>query len=125
MVNNSPDFGPVVGPAIEPQVATSFSVATLWPSCAGFKIQYPSLGVWVRLPSSVLLCDDPIVGAYVQKFTRQHPGLTISGWDGVSDALRQSHTRHRRVIEHIEKYWCPSILGEELMRVVSGLADSK
>jgi len=129
-------------------------------------------------------CDDPIVGAYVQKFTRQHPGLTISGWDGVSDngeeilnylkqegiknvvlmgvhtnmcvlgrpfGIRQmvkqgfnvtltrdltdamydprekphvSHTRGTElVVEHIEKYWCPSILGEDLTRVSPGSAD--
>ena len=131
-------------------------------------------------------CDDPIIGAYVQKFTRQHPGLTISGWDGVSDngdeiysylkqeglknivlmgvhtnmcvlgrpfGIRQmvkqgfnvvlvrdltdamydprekpyvSHTRGTElVVEHIEKYWCPSILGEDLTRVARGSADPK
>ena len=131
-------------------------------------------------------CDDPIIGAYVQKFTRQHPGLTISGWDGVSDngeeilnylkqeglknvvimgvhtnmcalgrpfGIRQmvkqgfnvvltrdltdamydprekpyvSHTRGTElVVEHIEKYWCPSIVGEDLTRVIPGSADPK
>lgn len=131
-------------------------------------------------------CDDPLVGAYVQKFTRQHPGLTISGWDGVSDSgeeiynylkqeglknvvlmgvhtnmcvlgrpfgIRQmvkqgfnvvltrdltdamydprekpyvSHTRGTQlVIEHIEKHWCPSILGDDLTTVVPGSADPK
>lgn len=131
-------------------------------------------------------CDDPVIGAYVQKFTRQHPGLTISGWDGVSDngqeilnylkqegltnvvlmgvhtnmcvlgrpfGIRQmvkqgfnvvlardltdamydprekpyvSHTRGTElVIEHIEKYWCPSILGEDLTRVVAGSGGPK
>lgn len=131
-------------------------------------------------------CDDPVVGAYVQKFTRQHPGLTISGWDGVSDngeeilnylkqegiknvvlmgvhtnmcvlgrpfGIRQmvkqgfnvvltrdltdamydprekpyvSHTRGTElVIEHIEKHWCPSILGEDLTRVATGSADPR
>jgi len=131
-------------------------------------------------------CDDPVIGAYVQKFTRQHPGLTISGWDGVSDngeeiysylkqeglknivlmgvhtnmcvlgrpfGIRQmvkqgfnvviardltdamydprekpyvSHTRGTElVVEHIEKYWCPSILGEDLTRVARGSADPK
>lgn len=129
-------------------------------------------------------CDDSVVGAVVQKFSRQHPGLTINGWDGVSDngeeiynylvqekitnvvlmgvhtnmcvlgrpfGIRQmvkqgfnvvlardltdamydprekpyvSHTRGTElVIEHIEKYWCPSILGEDLTRVVRGSAD--
>lgn len=34
-----------------------------------------------------------------------------------------SHTRGTEmVIEHIEKYWCPSILGEDLTRVVEGSA---
>lgn len=129
-------------------------------------------------------CDDPIIGAYVQKFTRQHPGLTISGWDGISDngeeiysylkqeglknivlmgvhtnmcvlgrpfGIRQmvkqgfsvvlardltdamydprekpyvSHTRGTElVVEHIEKYWCPSIAGEDLTRIARGSAD--
>ncbi len=129
-------------------------------------------------------CDDPIIGAYVQKFTRQHPGLTISGWDGVSDSgeeiysylkqeelknivlmgvhtnmcvmgrpfgIRQmvkqgfnvvlardltdamydprekpyvSHTRGTElVVEHIEKYWCPSISSEDLTRIARGSAD--
>ena len=131
-------------------------------------------------------CDDPVVGAVVQKFSRQHPGLTISGWDGVSDngdeilsylkqeglknvvlmgvhtnmcvlgrpfGIRQmvkqgfnvvlardltdamydprekpfvNHTRGTElIVEHIEKYWCPSILGEDLTRVVRGSADPK
>src|SRR5262249_62082059 len=30
-------------------------------------------------------CDDPVVGAEVRKFGRQHPGLDITGYDGVSD----------------------------------------
>ncbi len=131
-------------------------------------------------------CDDPIVGAVVQKFSRQHPGLTISGWDGVSDngeeilsylkqeglknvvlmgvhtnmcvlgrpfGIRQmvkqgfnvvlardltdamydprekpyvSHTRGTElIVEHIEKYWCTSILGDDLTRVARGSADPK
>lgn len=131
-------------------------------------------------------CDDPIVGARVQKFSRQHPGLTISGWDGISDSgeeiynylvqekiknvvlmgvhtnmcvlgrpfgIRQmvklgfnvvlardltdamydprekpyvSHTRGTElVVEHIEKYWCPSIVGDDLTRVVRGSADPR
>lgn len=138
------------------------------------------------IDTSVQPCDDPIVGAKVQKFSRQHPGLTISGWDGVSDngeeiynyvkqeglknivlmgvhtnmcvmgrpfGIRQmvkqgfnvvltrdltdamydprekpyvSHTRGTElVVEHIEKYWCPSILGEDLTRIARGSADAK
>ncbi|MBS0204864.1 MAG: isochorismatase family protein [Planctomycetes bacterium] len=129
-------------------------------------------------------CDDPTVGAYVQKFTRQHPGLTISGWDGISDngdeiysylkqeglknvvlmgvhtnmcvlgrpfGIRQmvkqgfqvvltrdltdamydprerpyvSHSRGTElVVEHIEKFWCPSIMGRDLSTVLAGSAD--
>jgi nicotinamidase-related amidase len=126
-------------------------------------------------------CDDPVVGLAVRRFTRQHPGLDIIGYDGVSDSgqeiynflvqegienvvlmgvhtnmcvlgrpfgIRQmvglgknvvlardltdamydprqppyvSHTRGTElVIEHIEKYWCPSILGKDLMKVAEG-----
>ncbi|MBC7820161.1 MAG: isochorismatase family protein [Planctomycetaceae bacterium] len=131
-------------------------------------------------------CDDAVVGAVVQKFSRQHTGLTISGWDGVSDngeeiysylkqeglknivlmgvhtnmcvlgrpfGIRQmvkqgfnvvlardltdamydprekpyvSHTRGTElIVEHIEKYWSPSIVGDDLMRVARGSADPK
>lgn len=126
-------------------------------------------------------CDDPVIGPAVRRFTRQHPGLDIIGYDGISDngqeiynflvqegidnvvlmgvhtnmcvlgrpfGIRQmvrlgknvvlsrdltdamydprqppyvSHTRGTEmVIEHIEKYWCPSILGKDLTRVAEG-----
>ena len=116
-------------------------------------------------------CDDPVVGAYVRKYTRQHPGLDIIGYDGIGEsgpeiynfltqegiknvALMGVHTNmcvlgrpfgirqlvklgfnvvlvrdltdamydprqppfvsHARgtemVIEHIERYWCPTVL---------------
>ena len=123
----------------------------------------------------------------VQKFSRQHPGLDITGYDGVSDsgpevynfcvqegiknvAVMGVHTNmcvlgrpfgirnlvklgfnvvlvrdltdamydprqppyvsHARgtelVLEHIERYWCPTIVGEEdLIRVVPGSAGPK
>lgn len=125
--------------------------------------------------------DDPIVGAAVQQFTRQHPALDIVGYDGVSDNAQEIHNfceangisnivimgvhtnmcvlgrpfgiramvrlgrnvvlardltdamydprqppyvSHARgtelVIEHIEKYWCPSILSDDLTKVVPG-----
>ena len=128
-------------------------------------------------------CDDPVIGPAVRRFTRQHPGLDIIGYDGISDngqeiynflvqeginnvvlmgvhtnmcvlgrpfGIRQmvklgknvvlardltdamydprqppfvSHTRGTEmVIEHIEKYWCPSIVGKDLTRVVEGSA---
>ena len=35
-----------------------------------------------------------------------------------------SHTRGTElVIEHIERFWCPSILGEDLTKVIPGSAD--
>ena len=30
-------------------------------------------------------CDDPVVGPMVRRYTREHPGLDIAGFDGVSD----------------------------------------
>jgi nicotinamidase-related amidase len=124
-------------------------------------------------------CDDPVVSPAVRKFNRQHAGLDIIGYDGISDSgqeiynfcvqeriqnivmmgvhtnmcvlgrpfgIRQmvrlgknivlardltdamydprqppyvSHARGTEmVIEHIEKYWCPSILGDDLTKVV-------
>jgi nicotinamidase-related amidase len=128
-------------------------------------------------------CDDPVVGAEVRKFSRQHPGLDITGYDCISDdgkeiynffaqegitnvalmgvhtnmcvlgrsfGIRQMtrlgmnvalvrdltdamydprqppHVSHARgtelVIEHIEKYWCGSILSSDLTAVVPGSA---
>jgi nicotinamidase-related amidase len=128
-------------------------------------------------------CDDPVVGPAVRRYTRQHPGLDITGYDAISDngeeiynfmeqlkiknivlmgvhtnmcvlgrpfGIRQMarlgknvvlcrdltdamydprqppHVSHARgtelVIEHIEKYWCPSILGKDLTAVVPGSA---
>lgn len=129
-------------------------------------------------------CDDPVVGEAVRVFSREHPELDISGYDGVSDSgveiynflmqegitnvvlmgvhtnmcvlgrpfgIRQqvrlkmnvalcrdltdamydpreppyvSHTRGTElVVEHIEKYWCPSIEGADLTRIVPGSDD--
>lgn len=124
-------------------------------------------------------CDDPVVGAVVRKYSRQHPGLDIIGYDGITDSgeevynfcqqegiknvavmgvhtnmcvlgrsfgIRQltrlgfnvvlvrdltdamydprqpPHVSHARgtelVIEHIERHWCPSILGADLTKAV-------
>ena len=128
-------------------------------------------------------CDDPVVGAAVKQFSKEHPGLEMIGYDGVSDSAQElfnlceaegikniaimsvhanmcvlgrpfgiramvrlgrnvvlardltdamhdprqppyvSHARGvELVIEHIEKYCCPSILAEDLMHVVPGSA---
>jgi nicotinamidase-related amidase len=131
-------------------------------------------------------CDDPIPGHEGNVHSREHPGLDITGFDGISDkgeeifnfcqqegiknialmgvhanycilarsfGVRQltrlgmnvvlvrdltdamydprqppfvSHTRGTElVIEHIEKYWCPSVLSEDMTRVVAGSDDPK
>ena len=128
-------------------------------------------------------CDDPVVGPRVRKYSRQHAGLDITGYDGVTDSgqevfnfceqegiknlvlmgvhtnmcvlgrsfgIRQmvrlgknvvlardltdamydprekpfvSHARGTElVIEHIEQYWCPTILSKDLLKVVPGSA---
>ncbi|MCX6910017.1 MAG: cysteine hydrolase family protein [Verrucomicrobia bacterium] len=137
----------------------------------------------VPVDTSKCSSDDPIVGAAVQQFTRQHPGLDMVGYDGVSDNAQEifnfceangitnivimgvhtnmcilgrpfgiramvrlgrnvvlardltdamydprqppfvSHARGTEmVIEHIEKYWCPTILSDDLTKVVPGSA---
>lgn len=133
--------------------------------------------------TSKCACDDPVVGSFVPTYSRQHRGLDIVGYDGISDSgqeiynfceqegiknivlmgvhanmcvlersfgIRQwvrlkknvvlvrdltdamydprqppyvSHARGTElVIEHIERYWCPSILAVDLTRVVRGSA---
>ena len=140
-------------------------------------------GIEPELPVDVSQCpcDDPIVGPAVKVFSRQHAGLDIIGFDGISDSgdeiysfctangiknivmmgvhtnmcvlgrpfgIRQltrlkfnvvlardltdamydprqppfvSHARGTEmVIEHIERYWCPSIASEDLTRAIAG-----
>jgi nicotinamidase-related amidase len=145
--------------------------------CAPDPTREPDLPVDTSKVSS----DDPIVGAEVQQFTQEHPGLDIVGYDGVSDNAQEifnfceangitnivvmgvhtnmcilarpfgiramvglgrnvvlardltdamydprqppyvSHARGTElVIEHIEKYWCPTILSEDITKVVPG-----
>jgi putative membrane-bound dehydrogenase-like protein len=38
------------------------------------------------IDTSKCACDDPVVGPYVRRYSRQHPGLDIIGYDGVSDS---------------------------------------
>lgn len=129
-------------------------------------------------------CDDPVETSRVRKWSKQHAGIDIVGYDGISDngeevynfceqegiknivlmgvhtnmcvlgrsfGIRQmvrlgknvvlardltdamydprqppyvSHTRGTEmVVEHIEKYWCPSILSKDLTQVIPGSAD--
>lgn len=126
-------------------------------------------------------CDDPTLGVVIRRHTRQHTGLDIIGFDGVSDngeeiynfceqegikniilmgvhtnycvlarsfGIRQmvrlgrnvvlardltdalydprqppyvSHARGTElVVEHIERYWCPSVMSNDLIKVVPG-----
>ncbi|MBM4071882.1 MAG: cysteine hydrolase [Planctomycetes bacterium] len=48
--------------------------------------------------------------------------------DAMYDPRQPPYVSHARgtemVVEHIEKHWCPSILGEDLTRVIEGSADS-
>ncbi len=139
----------------------------------------PSREPPLPVDTSKCSCDDPVVDKAVRKFNRQHEGLDIIGYDGISDSgveiynfmveegidnvvlmgvhtnmcvlgrpfgIRQmvrlkknvvlardltdamydprqppyvSHARGTElVIEHIERYWCPSILGADLTRVM-------
>ncbi len=145
----------------------------------------PKVEAAMPIDASQSPCDDPIVGPAVRVFSRQHPGIDISGFDGVSDrgdeifnfceaegitniaimgvhtnmcvlgrpfGIRQlvrlgknvvlvrdltdamydpreppyvSHTRGTElVVEHIEKYWCPSITSDDLTRVLPGSSES-
>jgi nicotinamidase-related amidase len=159
-------------PAVKPPVPLA-----AW--CARDEAREPPLPVDVSKCS----CDDPVVGPAVRRFSRQHPALDITGFDGLSDrgeeiynfltelgvknvVLMGVHTNmcvlgrpfgirrmvkagfnvalardltdamydprhppfvsHARgtelVIEHIERYWCPSLRGDDLTRIVAGSA---
>lgn len=148
-------------------------------SCGLDPTREPPLPVDVSQPS-----DDPRPAAAVQVFHRQHPGIDIAGYDGISDSgqeiynfcrqegieniaimgvhtnmcvlgrsfgIRQmvrlnmhvvlvrdltdamydprcppyvSHTRGTElVVEHIEKYWCPSVASDDLTTVIEGSDD--
>src|SRR5262245_12888772 len=49
--------------------------------------------------------------------------------DAMYDPRQPPYVSHARgtelVVEHIERYWCPSILGKDLMEVVPGSADPR
>jgi hypothetical protein len=76
-----------------------------------------------------------------------HPGLDIVGYDGVSDSAQEifnfcenngitkivimgvlgrpssaTHAARDWSFEHIEKYWCPTILSGDFSKVVPGSA---
>ena len=56
-------------------------------------------------------------------------GLRSVGHFGSADPREKPYVSHTRgtelIVEHIEKYWCPSILSDDLTRVARGSADPK
>ena len=65
-------------------------------------------------------------GIRQQKYLGKNVVLCRDLTDGLYDPRDPPHVSHARgvelVIEHIEKYWCPSILGECLTKVIPGTA---
>lgn len=65
-------------------------------------------------------------GIRQQKYLGKNVVLCRDLTDGLYDPRDPPHVSHARgvelIIEHIEKYWCPSILGESLTRVIPGTA---
>ena len=49
--------------------------------------------------------------------------------DAMYDPRKPPYVSHARgtelAVEHVETYWCPSILGDDLTRVVEGSADAE
>jgi nicotinamidase-related amidase len=141
----------------------------------------PKIEPELPVDTSTQPCDDPVVGKAVRRFSKQHAGIKIIGYDGITDrgnemynyltqlgiknivlmgvhtnmcvlgrpfGIRQltyldfnvvlardltdamydpreypyvSHTRGTElVVEHIEKYWCPSISGSDLTKIIAG-----
>ena len=68
-------------------------------------------------------------GIRQQKYLGKNVVLCRDLTDGLYDPRDPPHVSHARgvelIIEHIETYWCPSILGESLTKVISGTAGPK
>ena len=68
-------------------------------------------------------------GIRQQKYLGKNVVLCRDLTDALYDPRDPPHVSHARgvelVIEHIEKYWCPSILGESLTKVIPGSAGPK
>ena len=68
-------------------------------------------------------------GIRQQKYLGKNVVLCRDLTDGLYDPRDPPHVSHARgvelVVEHIEKYWCPSILGESLTKVIPGSAGPK
>ena len=65
-------------------------------------------------------------GIRQQKYLGKNVVLCRDLTDALYDPRDPPYVSHARglelVIEHIETYWCPSILGESLMALVPGTA---
>jgi nicotinamidase-related amidase len=65
-------------------------------------------------------------GIRQQKYLGKNVVLCRDLTDALYDPRDEPHVSHARgvelVVEHIERYWCPSILGESLTRIVDGSA---
>lgn len=65
-------------------------------------------------------------GIRQQKYLGKNVVLCRDLTDALYDPRDKPHVSHARgvelVVEHIEKYWCPSILGESLTRAIPGTA---
>lgn len=68
-------------------------------------------------------------GIRQQKYLGKNVALCRDLTDALYDPRDKPYVSHARglelVIEHIEKYWCPSILGQSLTGVIPGTADAK
>jgi nicotinamidase-related amidase len=65
-------------------------------------------------------------GIRQQKYLGKNVALCRDLTDALYDPRDKPHVSHARgvelVIEHIERYWCPSLLGASLTRVIKGTA---
>lgn len=65
-------------------------------------------------------------GIRQQKYLGKNVVLCRDLTDALYDPRDKPHVSHARgvelIVEHIERYWCPSILGESLTNVVQGTA---
>jgi len=66
-------------------------------------------------------------GIRQQKYLGKNVVLCRDLTDALYDPRDKPHVSHARgvelVIEHIEKYWCPSIIGKSLTQVIPGTSD--
>ena len=52
----------------------------------------PSREPALPVDTSECACDDPVVGTAVRQFSKQHPGLDVIGYDGISDSGQEIYS---------------------------------